>query len=110
MFIRGGNIMKNLSILFVCGAGLGSSFACQMAAEDVLNKLGVEADLDHDTISSAISRNANIIITGENFRSQFENFTIDETITTIIYLKNIVSNDEIEAKITPVLQEKEILS
>lgn len=102
--------MKNLSILFVCGAGLGSSFACQMAAEDVLNKLGVEADLDHDTISSAISRNANIIITGENFRSQFENFTIDETITTIIYLKNIVSNDEIEAKITPVLQEKEILS
>ncbi|MGW7781498.1 PTS sugar transporter subunit IIB [Staphylococcus xylosus] len=102
--------MKNLSILFVCGAGLGSSFACQMAAEDVLNKLGVEADLDHDTISSAVSRNANIIITGENFRSQFENFTIDETITTIIYLKNIVSNDEIEAKITPVLQEKEILS
>lgn len=102
--------MKNLSILFVCGAGLGSSFACQMAAEDVLNKLGVEADIDHDTISSAVSRNANIIITGENFRSQFENFTIDETITTIIYLKNIVSNDEIEAKITPVLQEKEILS
>ncbi|PTI39733.1 PTS sugar transporter subunit IIB [Staphylococcus succinus] len=102
--------MKNLSILFVCGAGLGSSFACQMAAEDVLNKLGVEADLDHDTISSAVSRNANIIITGENFRSQFENFNVDETKTTIIYLKNIVSSEEIEAKITPVLQEKEILS
>lgn len=102
--------MKNLSILFVCGAGLGSSFACQMAAEDVLKKLGVEADLDHDTISSAVSRNANIIITGENFRSQFENFNVDETKTTIIYLKNIVSSEEIEAKITPVLQEKEILS
>lgn len=90
--------MRKLDILFVCGAGLGSSFACQMAAEDVLNKLGVEANLDHDTISSAVSRNANIIITGENFKSQFDNFTIDEQNTTIVYLKNIVSTDEIEEK------------
>ena len=79
--------MSKLNILFVCGAGLGSSFACQMAAEDVLNKLGVEADLDHDTISSAVSRNAEIIITGENFKSQFNNFSIDENTTSIVYLK-----------------------
>ena len=95
--------------MFVCGAGLGSSFACQMAAEDVLNKLGVEANLDHDTISSAVSRNANIIITGENFKSQFDNFTIDEENTTIVYLKNIVSTDEIEEKIIPVLKDKGII-
>ncbi|MBF0841041.1 MULTISPECIES: PTS sugar transporter subunit IIB [Mammaliicoccus] len=101
--------MRKLDILFVCGAGLGSSFACQMAAEDVLNKLGVEANLDHDTISSAVSRNANIIITGENFKSQFDNFTIDEENTTIVYLKNIVSTDEIEEKITPVLKDKGII-
>lgn len=101
--------MRKLDILFVCGAGLGSSFACQMAAEDVLNKLGVEANLDHDTISSAVSRNANIIITGENFKSQFDNFTIDEQNTTIVYLKNIVSTDEIEEKIIPVLKDKGII-
>ena len=101
--------MNKLNILFVCGAGLGSSFACQMAAEDVLNKLGVEANLDHDTISSAVSRNANIIITGENFKSQFDNFTIDEENTTIVYLKNIVSTDEIEEKIIPVLKDKGII-
>lgn len=101
--------MRKLDILFVCGAGLGSSFACQMAAEDVLNKLGVEANLDHDTISSAVSRNANIIITGENFKSQFDNFTIDKENTTIVYLKNIVSTDEIEEKITPVLKDKGII-
>src|SRR5699024_7665818 len=109
LFIRGGSIMRKLDILFVCGAGLGSSFACQMAAEDVLNKLGVEANLDHDTISSAVSRNANIIITGENFKSQFDNFTIDEENTTIVYLKNIVSTNEIEEKITPVLKDKGII-
>ena len=47
--------MNKLNILFVCGAGLGSSFAAQMSAEDVLNKLGVEAKLDHCDISSAVS-------------------------------------------------------
>ncbi len=31
--------MNKLSILFVCGAGLGSSFAAQMSTEDVLTKL-----------------------------------------------------------------------
>lgn len=101
--------MKALNILFVCGAGLGSSFACQMAAEDVITKLKVDAKLDHDTISSAVSSNPDIIITAENFRSQFEKFQVDEAKTAIIYLKNIVSQVEIEEKITPVLQAKGVL-
>lgn len=101
--------MKALNILFVCGAGLGSSFACQRAAEDVITKLKVDAKLDHDTISSAVSSNPDIIITAENFRSQFEKFQVDEAKTAIIYLKNIVSQVEIEEKITPVLQAKGVL-
>lgn len=98
--------MKKVSILFVCGAGLGSSFACQMAAEDVLSKLRVDAKLDHGDISSAASVKADIIITAQNFQSQFEKFSIDSNKTTIIYLKNIVSKAEIEEKIVPVLKEK----
>lgn len=101
--------MKKLSILFVCGAGLGSSFAAQMAAEDVLIKLNVDAKLEHTDISSASSMNADLIITAENFKSQFEKFSIDEEKTPIIYLKNIVSKQEIEKKITPILQKKGIL-
>ena len=85
--------MNKLNILFVCGAGLGSSFAAQMSAEDVLNKLGVEAKLDHCDISSAVSMKPDVIITAENFR----------------YLKNIVSKNEIEEKITPVLQDKGVI-
>ncbi|MBM7689265.1 PTS ascorbate transporter subunit IIB [Enterococcus ureilyticus] len=98
--------MKKLTILFVCGAGLGSSFAAQMAAEDVLNQKGVEAKLEHTDISSAVSMNPDIIITAQNFQSQFEKFSIDEEKTAIIYLKNIVSKVEIDEKITPVLQAK----
>ncbi|PAD21412.1 PTS sugar transporter subunit IIB [Terribacillus saccharophilus] len=101
--------MKKLNILFVCGAGLGSSFACQMAAEDVLTKLGVEARLDHSDISSAASARPDIIITAQNFQTQFEKFTIDPKQTIIVYLRNIVSKQEIEEKITPVLKEKGVL-
>lgn len=101
--------MNKLKILMVCGAGLGSSFACQMSVEDVLGGLGVTASLDHCDITSAASQNAEIIMTAENFRTQFEKYTIDESKTTIIYLRNIVSKKEIEEKITPVLKEKGIL-
>ncbi len=107
---RGENEMKKLNILFVCGAGLGSSFACQMAAEDVLNKLGVNANLDHSDISSAVSIKPDIIITAQNFQSQFEKFTMDPNKTAIVYLRNIVSKPEIEEKITPVLREKGVLA
>ena len=101
--------MAKLKILFVCGAGLGSSFACQMAAEDVLNKLGVTANLDHSDISSASSSNADIIITASNFETQFKKFSRDSEKTKIIYLKNIISKEEIENKLTPVLKEKQII-
>lgn len=102
--------MRKLSILFVCGAGLGSSFACQMSAEDVLAKLGVEAKLDHSDISSAVSARPDIIITAQNFESQFEKFAIDPVQTSIIYLKNIVSKGEIEEKLVPVLKAKHVLT
>ncbi|MBP2098643.1 PTS sugar transporter subunit IIB [Enterococcus rivorum] len=101
--------MKKLNILFVCGAGLGSSFAAQMSTEDVLTTLGIEANLDHTDISSAVSMKSDLIITAENFRSQFEKYAIDESKTTIMYLKNIVSKVEIEAKITPILKEKGLI-
>lgn len=97
---------KKPTILFVCGAGLGSSFAAQMAAEDVLNKFKVSAKLDHVDISTAASVNPDIIITAQNFQKQFEKFDIDKEQTAIVFLKNIVSSKEIEEKLIPVLQEK----
>lgn len=102
--------MKKVNILFVCGAGLGSSFACQMTAEDVLSELGINAKLDHSDISSALSAKPDIIITAQNFQSQFEKFTVDQKQTKIIYLKNIVSKQEIKEKITPILKELGVLA
>lgn len=95
--------MKKLSILAVCGAGLGSSFACEMSIEAALKDLGIEADLSHCDISSATSSRADIIMTGENFRSQFQHYTIN---ATIIYLKRLVDKNEIKTKLEPILKEK----
>lgn len=100
---------KKLKILMVCGAGLGSSLACQMSVEDVINKLGVEAELDHCDISSAVSMQPDLIFTASNFKTQFEKFTIDPQKTKIIYLMNIVNKQEIEEKLLPVLKEKNIV-
>jgi len=95
--------MKKLYIIAVCGAGLGSSFACEMSIEAALKDLGVDADLSHCDISSATSSRADIIMTGENFRSQFQHYTIN---ATIIYLKRLIDKNEIKTKLEPILKEK----
>lgn len=100
---------KLVKLLFVCGAGLGSSFAAQMATEEVLSKNNIKAKLDHVDISTAASSNVDVIITAQNFKKQFEKFNIDYEKTSIIYLKNIVSAKEIEEKLIPVLKEKNFL-
>ncbi|EIC84913.1 PTS sugar transporter subunit IIB [Serratia sp. M24T3] len=94
--------MKSLTILAVCGAGLGSSFACEMSIEAVLKDLGIKANLSHCDISSAASTRADIIMTGSNFKSQFDHYTIN---SNIIYLKRLVDKKEISEKLTPVLKE-----
>lgn len=91
-----------LNILAVCGAGLGSSFACQMTVEGVLRELGVEAKLDHTDISSAAATKADIIISGKNFEKQFERYTIN---CPKIFLERLVDKNEIKEKLVPILKE-----
>lgn len=68
-----------MKILVVCGAGLGSSFACQMSVESVLKDLNVKASLDHSDLSSATGYGADIIIAGKNFEPQFKRYNINSS-------------------------------
>ena len=88
-----------LQILTVCGAGLGSSFACQMSVDAVLKELGVEAKLDHTDISSVGGAKADIILSGKNF-------TLD---CPTIFLDRLVDKNEIKEKLTPVLKDLGVL-
>ena len=82
---------KKLTIYFICGAGLGSSLACQMTAEDVLNRLGLEENLEHEAISSTPGLRADIIVSAENFAPQFKQYDLDPAIK-FVFLHNIVDH------------------
>lgn len=97
---------KRISIYFICGAGLGSSLACQMEAEEVLQKAGVRAQLSHEGISSVPGVKADIIVSAENFKSQIDKYELDPNIR-FVYLRNIVDKGEIEQKLLPVVREVE---
>lgn len=92
-----------LKILVVCGAGLGSSFACQMSVEAVLQDIGVKASVDHSDISSAAGSNVDIIISGKNFESQFTRYELP---MDLIFLERLVDKQEIKEKLIPVLKAK----
>jgi ascorbate PTS system EIIB component len=92
-----------LKILVVCGAGLGSSFACQMSVESVLQDIGVKASVDHSDISSAAGFNVDIIISGKNFESQFTRYELP---MDLIFLERLVDKQEIKEKLIPVLKAK----
>ncbi|MDD9150287.1 MULTISPECIES: PTS sugar transporter subunit IIB [unclassified Sporolactobacillus] len=95
---------RKLTIYFICGAGLGSSLACQMVAEDVLNKKGLDAKLEHEAISSTPGLRTDIIVSAENFKSQFSKYDLDDKIR-LVFLHNIVDPKEIEDKLLPVIEE-----
>lgn len=95
-----------LKILTVCGAGLGSSFACQMSVEAVLKDLGVSAKLDHTDISSVAAQSADIVISGKNFEKQFERISIN---CPAIFLDRLVDKNEIKEKLSPVLKDLGVL-
>ena len=92
-----------MKILMVCGNGLGSSFACQMTVETVLQELGVSASLDHCDLSSVKGMKADLILSGKNFESQFANL---ELTTPTIFLNRLVDKNEIREKLVPFLKEQ----
>ncbi|HEY8805711.1 MAG TPA: PTS sugar transporter subunit IIB [Clostridium sp.] len=92
-----------LKILMVCGAGLGSSFACEMTVESVLKDLNVTAKLEHSDVTSVAGSRADIIISATNFEKLVSRY---ETTATKIFLKRLVDKTEIREKLVPVLKEK----
>lgn len=94
---------KKLKIYFICGNGLGSSLASQMVADDVLQSNGFNENLDHESVSSAAAIKADIIVSGENFKTQFSKYDLDPGIN-FVFLHNIVDKNEIQEKLIPVVQ------
>jgi PTS system ascorbate-specific IIB component len=91
-------------IVAVCGAGLGSSFACQMAIEQAMQALGVNAKVSHTDTStiSAIINDADIVVSGKNYQKLMEKKNLPKP---VVFLNRLVDKAEITEKLTPILKE-----
>lgn len=82
-------------ILVVCGNGLGTSLMMEMAVKDVLKKLGEEADVDHEDLSSSASSQADIWVAAQDIAAQLK----DAGRENIVSLSNIFDKADIEAQL-----------
>ncbi|NQZ94009.1 MAG: PTS sugar transporter subunit IIB [Moritella sp.] len=82
-------------ILVVCGNGLGTSLMMEMAVKEVAKKIGFEAEIDHEDLSSAASSHADIWVAATDIASQLE----DAGKKNIIRLVNIFDKESIEAQL-----------
>ncbi|MEE8724130.1 MAG: PTS sugar transporter subunit IIB [Atopobiaceae bacterium] len=91
-------------IVAVCGAGLGSSFACQMAIEQAMQALGVNVKVSHTDTStiSAIINDADIVVSGKNYQKLMEKKNLPKP---VVFLDRLVDKAEITEKLTPILKE-----
>lgn len=93
-----------VKILAVCGAGLGSSLACQMAIQQTMSNMGVDAVVQHSDTNSAgpLSKDYDVLVAAMNFKDLIEGKNL--SIPTV-FLKGLVDKKEIQEKLTPVLVE-----
>ncbi|KML67380.1 PTS sugar transporter subunit IIB [Pectobacterium peruviense] len=93
-----------LKVLCVCGCGLGSSFAIEMSAISVLKKLGIDAEINHTTISEASAFNYDVILTQKIFADILNSDASEDEKKRVIILNKLTDKDEIEEKILAYIQ------
>lgn len=82
-------------IMVVCGNGLGTSLMMEMAVKEVIGKLGVDADVNHEDLSSATSSSADIWVAATDVANQLSEAGKEN----IVSLANIFDKAAIEEQI-----------
>jgi PTS system ascorbate-specific IIB component len=88
---------RRLSILAVCGAGVGSSVMMKSNAEEVLANHGIRARLNTADVTSAKSNSVDILITTKDIYKLIKDLKAEE----VVILDNMVSVKELEEKLLP---------
>ena len=84
-----------MRIMAVCGSGLGSSFMVDMSIEKVLKKIGVEAEVEHSDLASAVPGVADVFVMGKDLA---DSASVPKD--KLIVLDNIISLPELEEKLS----------
>ena len=83
-----------MKIMAICGSGLGSSFMVEMNIKKVLKKMGVEADVEHSDLSSAIPSEADLFVMAKDIAASA---SIPDN--QLIVITNIIYINELETKL-----------
>lgn len=97
---EGGNSIRKIQILTVCGFGIGTSLILKMNVESVLKKNGINADIENVDITTAASMPADIIFTSDELYTQLQN----KVKVPLIKITNFMSKTEIEEKGLPAIR------
>ncbi|WP_199883919.1 PTS sugar transporter subunit IIB [Anaerosinus massiliensis] len=89
-----------LKVIAACGSGMGSSQIIKMKLEKVFKKLGIDASIYHTNVGDAKSQagNYDVVVCSESLLGTFTNAAAKGI--TVIGLKNLLSEKEIEEKVT----------
>lgn len=88
-----------LRVIAACGNGMGSSQMIKMKISKVFKKLGIDAQVDHNSVGAAqnMAPNYDAVFCSQNFVKQFSSAAAKGV--AIVGLKNLLSEQEIEEKI-----------
>jgi ascorbate PTS system EIIB component len=92
-----------MNIMCVCGCGLGSSFALEMTAKPILEKMGLDFNLGHTTVSEVLALKPDMIITSGVFADAIKNGANNEDINKIVTIRRFTDSVEMEKKISEFL-------
>ena len=83
-----------MKIMAICGSGLGSSFMVEMNINKVLKKMGVDAEVEHSDLSSAIPGEADLFVMAKDIAASA---SIPDN--QLIVITNIIDINELETKL-----------
>ncbi|WP_028273427.1 PTS sugar transporter subunit IIB [Atopococcus tabaci] len=89
-----------MKILTVCGVGQGTSLILKMTVEDVLTKMGVQADVENTDVSTARAMNSDIIVLSQDLANTLG----EETGAEVVVVNNYFDEDEVEAALSKVIK------
>jgi len=90
-----------IKIFTVCPQGLGSSMIAKIHVRGILDKMGIESEVETAGIASIVGETYDFIVTVEELKDSFEN--VDPS--KLIYIKNFFKKDDIEEKLTKRINE-----
>ena len=86
--------VDELTVLTVCGVGMGTSLILRMTAEKVFDELGLRARVTATDASSARSMPADVVIGQDMHTSEFEGL-----VPVVVAVDNFLNTDEMRRKL-----------